>query len=558
MSATQTMADRPVGLSFSRASDAVFALLIVVCAAGAFVALDAGGLWKDELFTAYFADTALTDPRAVLARTMEDVHPPLYYLLAWAVASALGADVADVIRPLSAVLCCLALAALYHALPRGTDRHARLFACALAATSFAYFQYAQEGRSYALMFVIVIAQCGVALRLLEDVRSNAGRPAPGPTLAFAALGIVAGLTHYYAVPLTGGLVGGLILVSRRWTERLVLAAVGLAILGAVVAYIAVHSDRMLVDKQATWFSADPGFLWSMTVRGVRNMVGGTLNAVAILLLLGVLGLALRRRRPDGPRRGTPRWSRFALLGFAAAFTVASSIAITILYAPSYSERVWVMLTPLAWITAGLAWQIVTERLPDGEETPLKAAVVVAMALCAGSVALRPAPDKETWLASSLYVAEQRACVGKTIPVVIREDIIGGDTARVFYGRQLPAGFDVDLRAVLASRVNADLAEGQLMNLTAQRLAGTDACPVIAWTAGAGRDALEALAARLAALSDGMGRTAVIRRFSHPPVDPTGFLVPHLGSGLAYVLVAEDAPIRDRGVRSPKRRPGRGG
>ena len=547
MSILETAADRPTGgFSLARASEAVFVILMAVCAAGAFVAMDAGGLWTDELYTVYFADETMPDLGTALARTMEDVHPPLYYLLAWAVANALGADVADVIRPMSAVLCILALAALHVALPRSVSRNARLFACALAATSFAFHLYAQEGRSYALMFMVVLAQAGMALRLLDALRDPDASMPLGLLAAFAALGMIAGLTHYYAVPLTGGLVGGLILLSRRWGGAALVGLAGLAVLAVIAAYVALHSERMLVDKQATWFSASFDFIWMMTVRGMRNVMGGWLNALTMLTLGGVLLIALRRAAVETARGEgeAPRWSQAALLAFACAFTVLSSIAITLLYAPSYSERVWVMFVPLVWMLGGLAWQTVGERLPEGEETPLKAAVVVLMALSAGSVALRPAPDKETWLDSGLFVAGHAACSGASIPVVIRDDvIISGDTASVFYGEQLPRSFDVRLRPIHLSSFDASFAGGDVADTAARRIDGTDPCPVLVWTADQGRPDIERLEARLRTELSGTGRTVTIRKFFHAPADPTGLFVPHLGSGLAYVLVAEDTPGR---------------
>jgi uncharacterized membrane protein len=162
-------------VSSMRIAEYCYLTIIIVSCAGAFVGLSASSMWFDELFTAYFADPVISSVGELVGRAAEDVHPPGYYLLVWAVNRTIGGDFAVVTRGLSAVLSIIAVAVLYHAFPRPIGRFGRLFACAFATTSMLWYPYSQEARSYALGFVPATILLLLAFRILASFREGGAR-----------------------------------------------------------------------------------------------------------------------------------------------------------------------------------------------------------------------------------------------------------------------------------------------------------------------------------------------------------------------------------------------
>jgi len=115
-------------------------------------------LWYDELFTASLARLPIAN---LLAATMGDVHPPLWYLLEWFITRLLG-DNAFVLRLISAI----AGIALVPAVAKLADRLGGepTIAALLVATSPFTIYYSQEARPYSLLMLVCV---GATIALID-------------------------------------------------------------------------------------------------------------------------------------------------------------------------------------------------------------------------------------------------------------------------------------------------------------------------------------------------------------------------------------------------------
>lgn len=499
------------------------AAVIGVSGAGAFVGLDASSFWLDELLTAYYADPSIPATGALIERAAEDVHPPGYYLLVWLVTRVVEGPFDVVSRGLSAVLSVLALAALHVALPAGTGRFGRLVATASAASSVVWFHYAQEARSYALVFLLVTVLLAIAFRIRAAFARDAH--AGGLLCAFALVGATGGLVHYYVVPLVGGIVALLILLARRWSQRLAVAVAGLVVLLPVAAFVRWHFDRIVVDPGRTWLKTTPDFLVRQTLGGLGYLIGSPVGVAlaGLLVLLGLHALRRKGRSGGGAEAGAPAGDYALVVGSGVA-AIGLAIAVT-LVVPSYSYRQVVVLAPLFWALAGLlAHDIATTVRPMRPRIawPVAMALAALLALQGAKVAWRDTPGKEPWRASAQAVVAMADCDGAALPVAWfgQPQTRGDELARV-YGYYLPDGSGREWLPIPFERVTQAIETPPVRDVIAARIAGADSCPLLFWAVhGASRSlALEAMAAMnqsIAAEIDVPEGTRIeVRTFSTP-------------------------------------------
>lgn len=253
----------------------IWCVLTGVAVVGGFLHLDASSLWLDELFTVYFSDPTQSSFSAFLSRAAEDVHPPGYYAIVWAAGRFTGADMAIVARAISAVAAGLSIVQIYFVVPNWVGRPARLFACTSAATSLIYFIYAQEARSYAVSWVLLLAMLGLALGILRTIARD--RPIHWRLIPFTIAGAIAGLCHFYLVPVAGAIVAIMMGFARTWSNRFLIALSGLTILSVILVFIGWQSDKIIADVSNTWFKADFAFLWRHISLGLAYYSSSTLE-----------------------------------------------------------------------------------------------------------------------------------------------------------------------------------------------------------------------------------------------------------------------------------------
>jgi 4-amino-4-deoxy-L-arabinose transferase-like glycosyltransferase len=218
---------RPEGRAASRWP---LAALIVLAAALRFSTLDLQSFWYDEAFTpVHVLHASLSATMRAMVHT--ENTPPLWYLIEWADARALGTG--EVALRLPSALAGIATVPVMWGIGRElAGRRAALIAAALTAVNPLFVWYSQEARAYSL-FVLM-----AALAMLCFLRAER-EPTRSRMVLFALAGSLALLTHYFAVFLLAPMVLLLLWSSRLRRPALpaiaALAIVGLALLPLISA-----------------------------------------------------------------------------------------------------------------------------------------------------------------------------------------------------------------------------------------------------------------------------------------------------------------------------------
>lgn len=278
--------------------------------------IDAQSLWADEGGTLALASR---EPARILAETLADVHPPLYYWLLHGWMSVAG-QTAIAARGLSAL--CGTGAALVTILlaRRWYGEAAGLAAGVVAALSPLAIDYSQEARMYALAMLLA----ALIFLALDHwlARPSAGRLAIYMLPAAALVG-----THYFAatVVAASALVG---LLGRRgaaqvWRWRAIWITAHLPLAALFLLMVSASQARLAgwtATKQAISAAQILSDLLQSFAVGLHPAEGWGAWG---LLFLG-LALASLLLRPE-PLRPEPGWAALAWLALPVAAMVALSL-----------------------------------------------------------------------------------------------------------------------------------------------------------------------------------------------------------------------------------------
>jgi mannosyltransferase len=187
--------------------------------------LDLQSFWYDEAFT----PVHVLHP-SLWATLRSVVHtensPPLWYLLAWADSRVLGTG--EVALRLPSALAGIATVPVAWAIGRElASRRAALVCAALVAVNPLFVWYSQEARVYGLFVLTAAVAMLCFLRACRE-------PTPRRMAEFAAAGLLALVTHYFAVFLLAPMMLWLVFGRRADRGRTGLRA-ALAACGTVVA-----------------------------------------------------------------------------------------------------------------------------------------------------------------------------------------------------------------------------------------------------------------------------------------------------------------------------------
>jgi mannosyltransferase len=196
--------------------------------------------WFDELFSADYsnpANSALT----VVKLTLADVHPPFYQLLMWLSYQLFGYTEWAGRFP-SALAGVLTIPVIYLLGRDLFSSRVGLYAAALAAPNFYLLNYAQEARSYALLYFLCSLSFLYFMRTLES-RSRFN------LACYIAATITLLYTHYFGFVLlfAQGLIACVYLYTTGWSNRPLLtrAAIAAGVIAVAIAplvpVIAGHS-----------------------------------------------------------------------------------------------------------------------------------------------------------------------------------------------------------------------------------------------------------------------------------------------------------------------------
>jgi 4-amino-4-deoxy-L-arabinose transferase-like glycosyltransferase len=371
------------------------AALVVLAAALRFSTLGLQSFWYDEAYTpVHVLQTSLS--ATLRAMVHSENSPPLWYVIEWVDYRVLGSG--EFALRLPSALAGVATVPVAWAIGQELGgRGAAIITAALVAVNPLFVWYSQEARAYGL-FVLT-----AALALLCFLRAER-RPTPGRLAAFAASGVLALLSHYFAVFLLIPMV--LWLVGARSTRRAALAAAGALTLAglALVPLISAQgghgtqwigrwplSERLEAIPQyfLTGYSAAP--------------LGHGVELLVALVVLAGIGLAVRRLLARPPAGTSPRGAaadeerarerRLLMVLSIAASGVLAPVALVAFGADYLAPRnlVGAMIPVTALIAALLAW-------PGGGRGGIALAAILALAFLVLSldVELSPRLQRGNW------------------------------------------------------------------------------------------------------------------------------------------------------------------
>lgn len=391
-----------------------FGLIALVACCGAFVGLSASGLWIDELFTVHLIhhDGGLSE---VFRRALTDTHPPFYYffLYGWTRLAGLSDEA---LRLPSAVFAVLAVGIFAVGARRVLSPSAIAFACAVATLSSFWFDQSQNARSYALCMAFASALLSMAIAFRRRVRAKPDFPT-AHWLGLSALGLLASLTHAYVLLALGMVLLFLLLSVPSTKIRIALIITGLVVLAFNAAYyrMMVHTSEQ--DLQNLWFSNDAGFFKQQTRQAFYDLVHGRIQIiVGVMLLFGI------QRKLAGEAffiadeldtRWTTTLASFVLIG-----VVACGIGISLLVAPSFSDRNLLTCSPFAWLLIGRLYDAAGPRGYTRSSKIIALLVIVIVASYLMLLRGRELQRRESWRPSAHYVQQLPGCAEQQLPVIL--------------------------------------------------------------------------------------------------------------------------------------------
>lgn len=294
-------------------------------------------LWLDETWTGLHASRPTF--AAFLREVVVDINAPLYYLLAWLWASVSGLSNAALRFPSLVFGLVLPLLALIPT--REIDRTTRLIWCALLATWVPGLFQSQEARCYTMLLVLATAGTILHARLLA-------RPTLRRACAWAAVGALAILTHYYAAILFG--CQGLAYLALHRGRALRTWPAALAY-GPAFGWMAWQLPQLAGFAETNWYAPLP-------LLGILPVFGYAVGWTKLVLPLTAIGLPRTRpgfgRRPDGAPSVLPWVVGAGLL--AAAILVAAGML-----RPLFTLRYMTIFAPTLLLGVALWARTVGER-----------------------------------------------------------------------------------------------------------------------------------------------------------------------------------------------------
>ncbi|WP_157971331.1 glycosyltransferase family 39 protein [Dyella sp. C9] len=460
----------------------IYGLIALIACIAAFIGLSASSLWIDELFTVHLINhhDGLAE---VLRRALTDTHPPLYYfvLYSWTQLAGLS-DWA--LRVPSAVFAVLAVVFFAAGTRRVLSPAAIGFACAVGSLSTFWFDQSQNTRSYALCMMLAALLLWCALSLRQRIRTRADFPL-AHSVALGLLTLVASLTHAYLLLASGMVLCFLLLGTSSWRLRASIVVTGLLVLAINAGYYKLMTQSSQQDLHNLWFSNSAAFF----SREIQHAFGALLGrqvlvAVVVMLLVACQRLISRQAlftRDMHDTRWTTALATFVLLG-----VIACGISVSLLVAPSFSDRNLLTCAPFAWFLLGRLFDVAGPR-GRGRASVIFAVLTV---LLVGSYLVplrgRLLPRTEDWRASARYVQQLPGCGDQVLPVILpyrfghATPFFRTLAEHDFYGHYLPASTAV--HAYTPAEFGGRSQAAGLGELLAARAAnaGTNACALLAW------------------------------------------------------------------------------
>lgn len=442
-----------------------------------FAGLPVSSFWQDEIFSMRLAEQPTFT--AMLARAVQDTHPPTFYSLLWGWVRMAGFD--EPSARLLSVVFSIGLIAVLLALPRpGTAALPRLLVAAAVVTSPFWGEHAAEVRSYAMVSFLLAAAA------LSSSRAVAARTAPAASstwgLSFCASVTVASATHLFALYASAWMCIALV-VARPDAWRLALAGLACTTLAglAYAAQIALFHD---FGVSGMIFAPSVSFLAASVQNGLR---AGGRPAMLMLALVCLIagGLALFGKRKAPRRDYAPLLHDLALLCGPVAVTLAGLVVTLVV--PSMNYRGPQVGLVLGW--SGLIGLLDTllRQWPRVMAAGGLAAILATIIELTTWQQARPLPAKQDFRSLARHLASFKACTNATIPVLRNVEEVPdfarsqGEGLRQLMQDRLgyyerASWHDYRAFVILHGRYVHGWAPRELLSA---RIAGVDPCPVLA-------------------------------------------------------------------------------
>lgn len=365
-------------------------LLVVVMGSGVRAyKLTARSLWFDEAFSWRLSQFPLPE---MLARSAQDVHPPLYYLLLKGWTNVFGASLLA-LRSFSVTLAAATIAAGYVLVAYAlSSRAAGLTTALLLAVSGFEIQFSWEARMYTLGTFLALVSTWCLLHALTQQSQRAWW-----WLTYAAAAAAFAYTHYYAffslaaqalfvilyiLVATRGRVGEILHWKVFWFALLA----ALVALGLFAPWLPIFLQQQQQVQASFWIP--PLDRWSIPDTFYRMYLptteplsrSGTGLLRSLLPLVATLGMWTALLLLARFRRGTPR-AALACIVLSGVVPFAVSVVFSLVTPQSvYQDRFFIfahLFILLGW--AALCWSL-PWRIP--RIVVISAAVIF---LAAGSV-----------------------------------------------------------------------------------------------------------------------------------------------------------------------------
>ena len=405
-------------------------------------------LWTDEIFSLITTDPSLPD-RDFWHRVLADTHPPLYYLILRWWSAVFGQSEAAARLP-SAFFSILAVVAA--AVPIGPvlSRTSRLALTLFYAVSPGAIWYAQEVRSYSLLFLLATLLTGACIGFIQCAKADSGTPRRAMTiLTLAAL--LASFTHYFGFLFSLTAFATCFAFTWRDQTRAALVAIGgLFVVGCFAPWLAYHL-RFMDAERVAWIQKFP---LSESAGWFQDIAFGGAPVLAVLVIGPCMLVS---------KLGWRRMRGFRVISGAVvlcALTVFGSLVVSI-HTPVLTGRNLIVLLPAIYlIAAELVSALAFAWGPLVGITYLS----VQLALIAGPSLIHFGDHtKEQWRESAAFVLHRPGCATATIHVYGEEQYY-----RFYTGKVRP---QLRLR---------EIPEGGTADLSHEQVSG---CPILLWIVG---------------------------------------------------------------------------
>ena len=356
----------------SRFEIACFGIACFIGVAGAFVGLEAHGLWFDELITAWIVEP-VGGVGTLISRIATDVHPPLYYAALFAYSQIVG-DSDAALRSFSALSMAGALL-IFIAATKGTfSLPARLFGGAIASGSLFWFVQSQNARPYALCLLVSAGILALCLSLLAERQRHAARM-PRSLVGLIVLMFIGSFVHFYVMYQCVAALVILALFNPRWRNAMVGAAALLLISSAVyVKSVVVPFSQ--ANLGSNWYRNDPDWYYRV-LESCGQYSFGTAGSLAIAICAGVF-VFYRRSAQSLARRSSlasfPLDQVTVLLVGVPVLVLLGGIVGSTLFAPNFFDRNFLVVSPFLWGFSARLYDAVM----DGAPRPIWLAVNLAL------------------------------------------------------------------------------------------------------------------------------------------------------------------------------------